>query len=79
MCFSPCLTVWKGGGKRLGHNVLMQFSTLGDSKMQNFETDSFNILTIHNDEISYAQYALHPLYVFYILFGCWRAGWRGSE
>ena len=29
------------GGKGLGHNLLMQFSTLGSSKMEIFKTDFF--------------------------------------
>ena len=34
MCFSPYLGAWKGGlPAGLEHNVLMQFSTLGSSKM----------------------------------------------
>ena len=60
------------GGKGLGHNLLMQFSTLSSSKMEIFETNFFDALTIHNDPISYANHVLDPLYVFFTLFGCWR-------
>ena len=41
MCFSPFLGIrWGGGGspKRLVHNLLMQFFTLGSSKSEVFET-----------------------------------------
>ena len=60
------------GGKGPGHNVLMQFSTLGSSKMEIFKTDLFDVLTIHNDQISHVNPALGPLYVFFTIFGCWR-------
>ena len=67
--------IWAfGGGKGLVHNLLMQFSTLGSSKMQISETKFFNILTIHNDQISYVKHVLDPLYVFFTLFGCLEGG-----
>ena len=66
---------WGGGLPRgLGHNLLMQFSSLGSSKMEFSETDFFDTLTIRNDQISYAKYVLAPLYVFFTLFGCWGGG-----
>ena len=40
MCFSAYLGVWTGG-KGLGHNVLMQLSALGSSKIEISETDFF--------------------------------------
>ena len=58
MFFSAHLGVWTfcgwGGGvpRGLGHNLLMQFSSLCSSKMEISETDFFYILTIHNDQIS---------------------------
>ena len=58
------------GGKGLGHNLLMQFSTLGSSKIEIFNTDFFDILTILNDQVSYMQHVLNPLYVFLTLLGC---------
>ena len=58
----------------LGHNLLMQFSTLCSSKMQISQTGFFDILTIHNDQISYAKHVIHPLYVFFTLFGCLDGG-----
>ena len=44
MCFSPYLDIGRTGGgggespKGLVHNLLMQFFTLGSSKMEVFET-----------------------------------------
>ena len=79
-CFSPSLCVfhpiWVLGGvpRGLGHNLLMQFSSLGGSKMEISETDLFDTLTIHNDQISYVKHVLAPLYVFFTLFGCWGGG-----
>ena len=49
------------GRKGLGHNLLMQFSTLGSSKMEIFKTDFFDVLTIHNDQISNTDHVLNPL------------------
>ena len=66
---------WGGGLPRgLGHNLLMQFSSLGSSKMEFSETDFFDTLTIQNDQISYVKHVLAPLYVFFTLFGCWGGG-----
>ena len=67
-----------GGGLGLprgqGHNPLMQFSSLGSSKMEISETDFPDILTIQNDQISYVKHVLGPLYVFFTLFGCGGGG-----
>ena len=52
-----------------GHNLLMQFSNLGNSKMQISKTDLFYILTIQNDQISDVKDVLAPLYVLFTLFG----------
>ena len=41
MWFLPYLVF--GGGKGLGHNLLMQFSTLGSSEIESSETDFFFI------------------------------------
>ena len=37
------------GGKGRGYNPLMQFPTLGGSKLEIFKPNFFGILTIHND------------------------------
>ena len=47
----------------LGHNLLMQLSSLNSAKMQSSETDSFFILTIQTDQISYVRHVLAALYV----------------
>ena len=82
MCFSPYLGVGGGGrgapkGSR-AHNLLMQFSNLGSSKMEISETDFFDTLTIQSDQISYVKHVLAPLYVFFTLFGCWAGGGGGG-
>ena len=72
MCFSPPLGGGGGGGglpRGLGHDLLMQFYSLGSSKMEISETDFFfDILTMHDDQISYVMHVLAPLYVFFTLF-----------
>ena len=60
----------------LGHNLLMQFSSLGSSKMELSETYFFDILTIQNDQICYVKHFSPPLYVFFTLFRCWWGGRR---
>ena len=64
--------VWGGGGTKgsRAHNLLMQFSGLGSSKMEISETDFFDTLTIQNDQICYVKHVLAPLHVFFTLFGC---------
>ena len=52
-----------------GHNLLMQFFTLGSSKMEVFETYFFDIVTTQNDHPSYAKHVLGRIYVFFTLFG----------
>ena len=85
MYFSPYLGVLGGGGglpRGLRHNLLMQFSSLGSSKMEISGTDFLYISTIQNDQICYVKHVLAPLYVFFTLFGCcWGGGWhpRGLE
>ena len=71
----------EGGGlpRGLGHNLLMQFSSLGSSKMDISETEFFDILTIQNDQISCIKHVLAPLYVFFTLFGCFGGGGGGSQ
>ena len=68
-----------GGGKgSRAHNLLMQFSGLGSSKMQSSETDFFDTLTIQNDQISYVKHVLDPLHVSFTLFGCGGGGGGGQ-
>ena len=64
--------VWGGGGGKgsRAHNLLMQFSGLGSSKMEISETDFFDTLTIQNDQISYVKHVLDPVHVvFKVLCG----------
>ena len=63
----------------LGHKLLMQFYSLRSSKMEIFETDFFDTVTIQNAQISYVKHVLAPLYVFFTLFGCWGGGPKGSR
>ena len=48
MCFSPHLGIRSGGGggppKGLVHNLLMQFFTIGSSKIEVFKTYFFDTL-----------------------------------
>ena len=88
-CFRPSLCVfhpiwvWGGGGGPKGcraHNLLVQFSGLGSSKMEISETDFFHTLTIQNDQISYVKHVLAPLHVFFTQFGCvGGGGTKGSR
>ena len=85
MCFSPNLGVCVGGGGGGGtkgsraHNLLMQFSGLGSSKMEFSEIDFFHTLTIQNDQISYVKHVLAPLHVFFTQFGCVCGGGGGTK
>ena len=58
--------MWPGGGGggtkgSRAHSLLMQFSGLGNSKIESSETDFFDTLTIQNDQISYVKHVLAPL------------------
>ena len=85
VCTNCCCVfrpIWVLGGGRpprgQGHNLLMQFSTLGSSKMEISETDFFDTLTIQSDQISYVKPVLAPLYVFFTLLGCSGRGGGGG-
>ena len=71
-----------GGGDTKGsraHNLLMQFSGLGSSKMEISETDFFDTLTIQNDQISYVKHVLDLVHVFFTLFECRGGGGGGAK
>ena len=71
-----------GGGppKGPGHNLLMQFFTLGSSKIQVFETCVFDVVTTQNDHPSYVKHVLGRIYVFFTQFGYYlRGGGGGSQ
>ena len=65
------MTVSTNNGRVNGpvHNLLMQFFTLGSSKIEVFETSFFDIVTTENDHPSYAKHVLGRIYVFFTLFG----------
>ena len=59
MCFSPYLGMGcEGGGspKGLIHNMLMQFFTLGSSKIEVSELYFFDIVTTQNDHATYVKH-----------------------
>ena len=68
-----------GGGppKALGHGVLIQFFTLGSSKVDVFETRSFDSVITLYDHPRYVQHVLARIYVFFTLFGYWAPGGWG--
>ena len=76
MCFSPYLGVGGTKGSR-AHNLRTQFSGLGSSKMEIYETDFFDTLTIQNETNILWKHALEPVHVFFTLFGC--RGGRGYQ
>ena len=59
-----------GGGspKGLVHNPLMQFFTMGSSKMAVFETCVFDIVTTQYDDPRYVKHVLGRIYVFFTRF-----------
>ena len=84
-CFGPYLCVChlilvlgaRGGcPKGLVHNLLLQFFTLGSSKIEVFKTDFFNTVIFCNDHPRYVKHVLGRIYVLVILFWYWvrRAG-----
>ena len=65
--------IWVFGGgvpRGLGHNLHMQLSTLYCSKMEISKPVFFDVLTIHNDQISNVQQFLDLFHVFFTRFGC---------
>ena len=74
--FHPIWVFWSEGGlpRGPGHNLLIQFSGLGSSKMDISETDLFDTLTIQNDQVSDVKHVSTPLYVFFIFFGVLTGG-----
>ena len=51
------------------HNLLMQFFTVGSSKLEVFEAFSFDIVTTQNDHPRYVQHVLGRIYVLFTRFG----------
>ena len=48
------------GGTWLRHNLLVQVSTLGSSRMEILETDYFDIATSQYDQMSFVKHVLAP-------------------
>ena len=53
------------------HNLLMQFFTLGGSKIEVdiFETSLSDLMITYNDHPRYVKHVLRRIYVFFTLFG----------
>ena len=72
---NPCqrreMTVSTNNGLVNGpvHNLLMQFFSLGSSKMEVFETCFYDIVTTQYDRPRYVKHVLGGIYVFFTLFG----------
>ena len=60
------------------HNLLMQFFTLGSSKIKVFETCFYDIVTLQYDHPSYGKHVLGRIYVFFTLFGYWAGRGQGG-
>ena len=60
------------------HNLLMQFFTVGSSKIEVFETYIFDIVTTQYDHPSYVKHVLGRIYMFFTLFGYWAHGAGGG-
>ena len=52
-----------------GHNLLMQFFTLGSSKIEVFEHCVFDIVTTQNDHPRYVKHVLGRIYMFFTHMG----------
>ena len=71
MWFSHYLDIGSGGGgvpKGLVHNLLMQFFTLGGSKIEVSDTFFFDIVTTQNEHPCYVKHVLGRIYVVSTLF-----------
>ena len=71
MFSSPYLGIGRMGGgspKRLVHNLLMQFSTLGSSKIEVFEICFNDIVATQNDHPRYVKHVLGHIYIFFTIF-----------
>ena len=51
------------------HKLLMQFFTLGSSKIEAFETRFYDIVTTQYDYPRYVKHVLGRIYVFFTLLG----------
>ena len=72
MFFHPIWVLGLGGGgvsQGLVHNLLMQFGTLGSSKIEVLETCFYDIMTTQYDHPRYVKHVLAGIYVFFTRFG----------
>ena len=72
---------WVGGGgspKRWVHNLLMQFFTLGGSKIVVFQTYFSDTVITENDRPICVKHVLGCIYMFFTLFGYWVRGGGGA-
>ena len=60
------------------HNLLVQFFTLGSSKIEVFETCYYDIVTTQYDHPRYVKHVLGRIYMFLTLFGYWSHGGGGG-
>ena len=60
------------------HNLLMQFFTLGSSKIEVFETCYYDIVITQYDHPNYVKHVLGRIYMFFTLFGYLGRGGGGS-
>ena len=51
------------------HNLLMQFLTMGSSKIEVFETCFYDIVTTQYDHPGYVKHVLGRIYMTFTLFG----------
>ena len=49
--------------------LLMQFVTLGSSKIEVFETCFYDIVITYNDHRRYVKHVSRRIYMFFTLFG----------
>ena len=81
MCFSRYLGICRvgegGSPDAFVYNLLRQFFTLNNSKIEVFETYSFHPVITENDHPRYVKHVLGRMYVFFILFGYWVVGGGG--
>ena len=81
MCLSFYLVIGcrgAGGGRwsprGLVHHLLLQFFTLGSSRMEVFETHFFETVITSTDRTRNVKHVLDRIYVFLILLSYWLRG-----
>ena len=73
MIFTLIWVLGLGGGggapRGLVHNLLVQFFTVGSSKIEVFETCFYDIVTTQYDLPRYVKHVLGRIYMIFTLFG----------